>query len=157
MAKLKVDYQSKIQAMEFVVAADDRFDWTRLDKADIILVGASGTAKTPLALYLGYQGYKAANLPLVPELDFGREKLIDYKAKIIGLTIDEDSLKKHRKRKLLDLGLGLDVEYVTDDRIRYELEYAQRVMNKLRSPIINVTDKRIEKLAFQVKELYRNK
>ena len=36
-----------------------------LDEADVVLVGVSRTSKTPLSMYLGYLGYKAANVPIV--------------------------------------------------------------------------------------------
>ena len=36
--------------------------WTR---PDIVLVGVSRTSKTPLSIYLGYLGHKAANVPIV--------------------------------------------------------------------------------------------
>ncbi|MFR7669640.1 MAG: kinase/pyrophosphorylase [Collinsella sp.] len=32
--------------------------------ADIVLLGVSRTSKTPLSMYLAYQGYKVANVPL---------------------------------------------------------------------------------------------
>ena len=36
-----------------------------LDEADVVLVGVSRTSKTPLSMYLGYLGYKTANVPIV--------------------------------------------------------------------------------------------
>ena len=38
-------------------------------EADIVLVGVSRTSKTPLSIYLGYLGYKTANVPIVEGID----------------------------------------------------------------------------------------
>src|SRR5574340_347752 len=41
----------------------------KLHYADLVLVGVSRTSKTPLSIYLGYLGYKAANVPVVKGID----------------------------------------------------------------------------------------
>ena len=51
--------------MEFVVKHDDGLNGEGLEDADIVLIGVSRTGKTPLSMYLGFQGYKTANVPLV--------------------------------------------------------------------------------------------
>ena len=57
-----------------------------LDDADIVLVGVSRTSKTPLSIYLGYLGYKTANVPIVKgiepppelfEIDAGEDRRAD--------------------------------------------------------------------------------
>ncbi|GAB6138314.1 kinase/pyrophosphorylase [Halanaerobaculum tunisiense] len=153
MVELEKNYNTKIKAIEFTVAADDRLDWAKLDKADIILTGVSCTAKTPLALSLAYQGHKVANFPVVPELDFKLSKLVTYQAKIVGLTIAAYQLKKYRKEKLLNLGLELATEYTTQERIQEELTYFRRIMNELDLPVVDVTDRRVEDLAKQINQL----
>ena len=40
-----------------------------LPAADIVLVGVSRTSKTPLSMYLGYMGYKTANVPVVQGIE----------------------------------------------------------------------------------------
>jgi len=51
--------------MEFAVRHDDGQSTHGLVDADIVLIGVSRTGKTPLSMYLGYLGYKTANVPLV--------------------------------------------------------------------------------------------
>ena len=46
---------------------DDGVGAGGLKDADIVLVGVSRSSKTPLSIYLGYLGYKTANVPIVPE------------------------------------------------------------------------------------------
>ena len=62
---LDADYFRRVAAMEFVVKHDDGLAGEGLAEAEIVLVGVSRTGKTPLSMYLGYLGYKTANVPLV--------------------------------------------------------------------------------------------
>ena len=55
-------YFKRIEAIEFAVKYDDGVG-SGLDEADVVLVGVSRTSKTPLSIYLGYLGHKAANVP----------------------------------------------------------------------------------------------
>ncbi|HMG98125.1 MAG TPA: kinase/pyrophosphorylase, partial [Gaiellales bacterium] len=59
---LDADYFQRIAAMEFVVKHDDGLNGEGLEDADIVLIGVSRTGKTPLSMYLGFQGYKTANV-----------------------------------------------------------------------------------------------
>ena len=61
---LNEQYFKRIAAIEFAVKFDDGVGGG-LDEADIVLVGVSRTSKTPLSIYLGYLGYKTANVPIV--------------------------------------------------------------------------------------------
>ena len=58
-------YFKRIAAIEFAVSFDDGVAATACSDADIVLVGVSRTSKTPLSIYLGYLGYKTANVPIV--------------------------------------------------------------------------------------------
>src|SRR6478752_8718632 len=57
-------YFKRMAAIEFAVKYDDGMG-SGLEEADIVLVGVSRTSKTPLSMYLGYLGYKTANVPIV--------------------------------------------------------------------------------------------
>ena len=61
---LDSQYFKRMEAIEFAVKFDDGLG-TGLEDADIVLVGVSRTSKTPLSMYLGYLGYKVANVPIV--------------------------------------------------------------------------------------------
>ncbi len=61
-------YFKRIAAIEFAVKYDDGLG-RGLHDADIVLVGVSRTSKTPLSIYLGYLGYKAANVPVVKGIE----------------------------------------------------------------------------------------
>src|ERR1700749_698075 len=80
-------YFRRMSAIEFAVKFDDGVG-SGLDEADIVLVGVSRTSKTPLSIYLGYLGYKAANVPLVKGADPPDELFELDQSKVVGLTID---------------------------------------------------------------------
>jgi len=89
---LDSSYFKRIEAIEFAVRFDDGVGPGGLKDADIVLVGVSRSSKTPLSIYLGYLGYKTANVPIVPGVEPPRElEEIDPRT-IVGLTIDAESL-----------------------------------------------------------------
>src|SRR5260370_9365413 len=80
-------YFKRMEAIEFAV----RFDHgagRRLPHPDLVLVGVSRTSKTPLSIYLGYLGHKAANVPVVKGIEPPKELFEVDAPKILGLTID---------------------------------------------------------------------
>ena len=67
---LDADYFRRIEALNFTMLHDDGHLPPNLNDADILLVGISRTSKTPTAIYLANRGFKTANVPLVPGVDF---------------------------------------------------------------------------------------
>ena len=90
--------------MEFVVKHDDGLNGEGLEDADIVLIGVSRTGKTPLSMYLGYQGYKTANVPLVRGIEPPGKLFADRSRRIVGLTIDAERLAQIRGRRLRQPG-----------------------------------------------------
>ncbi|MFW5787385.1 MAG: pyruvate, water dikinase regulatory protein, partial [Halanaerobiales bacterium] len=85
--KLDKNYFKRVEAMEFTVKYDDRNDEKGIRLADVVLIGVSRTSKTPMCIYLSYRGYKAANVPLVPEVEPSPLLRKNPGSKVIGLTI----------------------------------------------------------------------
>ncbi|GIP31451.1 pyruvate, water dikinase regulatory protein [Paenibacillus sp. J2TS4] len=141
------DYFRYIEAIEFAVRCDDGKDTHSLIHADVVLIGVSRTSKTPLSIFLAYKGYKAANIPLVPEVSPPRELFHIHRNKIIGLTMDPEHLLKIRTERLQAAGLPFGAKYATMERIWDELDHAARLMEQLRCPVIDVTARAIEETA----------
>ena len=149
------DYYKRIQAIEFAIQYDDSKDFSGIDIADVILVGLSRTSKTPLSMYLAYKGIKALNIPLIPEAP-PPSKLFDVpKDKVIALTIDPFKLidiRKHRLEKIASSYSSLT--YADESRILEELEFSDKIINRLRCKKIDVTNRAIEDTALIImKEL----
>src|SRR5699024_2422486 len=129
--KLDKDYFKRIEAIEFAVRYDDGRDPRGIARADIVLIGVSRTSKTPLSQYLAHQRIKVANVPVVPEVDPPEELFRIDKSRCIGLRISREKLNEIRKERLKALGLGDHATYATLKRIDEELEYFNRIVEKI--------------------------
>lgn len=144
-ATKSVEYNDRIEAINFSLAHDDGQSSKNLQSADVILVGVSRCGKTPTSLYLAMQhGIKAANYPLIPE-DFDRghlpAALAPYKNKCFGLTIDADRLAQIRNER------RPGSQYASLENCRYEVHQAERMMRREGIAWLSSTHKSIEEIA----------
>ncbi|WLV23586.1 pyruvate, water dikinase regulatory protein [Aciduricibacillus chroicocephali] len=145
--KLDEDYFKRVEAIEFAVKYDDGRDPRGISRADIVLLGVSRTSKTPLSQYLALKRLKVANVPIVPEVD-PPEELYDIDPdKCIGLKISPDKLNDIRKERLKALGLGDQAIYANMERIEEELEYFNKITEKIGCRVIDVSNKAVEETA----------
>lgn len=145
-------YFKRIEAIEYTVRHDDGKTTSDLEQADIILVGISRTSKTPLSIFLSHKGWKVANVPLVLNSPIPEELFtkVDQR-RVVGLTIDPDSLTRIRKRRLEKFGQDPGSEYATLNHIQKELDYSKEVFKKNRRwPVFNVTDRALEETAAEI-------
>ena len=147
LRQLDDDYFRRVEAIEFAVKYDDGRDPRGLTKADIVLIGVSRTSKTPLSMYLANQGYKVANVPLVPEVAPPEELYRLPRNNCVGLIISPDKLNEIRKERLRALGLKSEANYASFERILEELDYAEKIMKRVGCPVINVANKAVEETA----------
>lgn len=155
--KLDEDYFRKIEAIEFAVKYDDGRDPRGILKADIVLLGVSRTSKTPLSQYLAMKRFKVANIPIVPEVDPPEELFLSGQHKCFALKISPDKLNQIRKERLKSLGLNDQASYATIERIKNELSYFEKIVNRLNCPVIDVTNKAVEETANVIKNIYQNR
>lgn len=145
--KLDEAYFKRIEAIEFAVKYDDGRDPRGIEQADIVLIGVSRTSKTPLSQYLAHKSYKVANVPIVPEVEPPKELFAIPSSKCIGLKISPNKLNDIRRERLKALGLGEQASYATHERITYELEYFQAIIDRIGCPVIEVSNKAVEETA----------
>lgn len=151
--RLDEQYFRKVEAIEFAVKYDDGKDARGVLYADVVLIGVSRTSKTPLSMYLAHKGIKAANIPLVPEVNPPEELFAISPRKVIGLTLRPDLLNQIRTERLKTLGLGAAADYASLERIMQELEYARSLMKRIGCPIVDATGKAVEETASMVLEI----
>src|SRR5699024_6417480 len=129
---IDADYFKKIQAMEFAIASDDGQRPDSLAEADIVLVGVSRTGKTPLSMYLGYLGYKTANIPLVTGVHPPAPLFDVAPWHVVGLSIDPERLLHIRQRRLQSMGAaGVTAGYSELAAIYAELDHARSIQRRL--------------------------
>ena len=145
---LDESYFRRMDAIEFAVKYDDGVGGG-LHDADVVLVGVSRSSKTPLSMYLGYLGWKAANVPIVKGITPPDELFELDPAKVVGLTIDAKRLEEIRRDRARRMGGG-NHSYAKLLEIYEELEEAERVHRRLGCPVIDTTDLSIEETAARV-------
>src|SRR5436190_4239476 len=96
-------YFKRIAAIEYAVKSDDGVT-RRLADADVVLCGVSRTSKTPLSIYLGYLGWKTANVPLVHGIEPPAELFEVERGRVVGLTIDPIRLGEIRSERIKQMG-----------------------------------------------------
>ena len=146
-APLNEQYFRRMSAIEFAVKFDDGVG-QGLPEADIVLVGVSRTSKTPLSIYLGYLGYKAANVPLVKGIEPPPELFRIDQAKVVGLTIDAQRLSEIREERIR--WMRGDRSYADLLEIYDELDYASQVHRRLGCPVLEVSELSIEEIALRI-------
>ncbi|MDN5363905.1 MAG: [pyruvate, water dikinase]-phosphate phosphotransferase / [pyruvate, water dikinase] kinase [Eubacteriales bacterium] len=151
--KLDEEYFHKMEAVEFAVKYDDGKEPRGILQADVVIIGVSRTSKTPLCMYLAHKKVKAANVPLVPEVEPPQELFQLPPRKVIGLTISPQQLNEIRTQRLKTLGLKSGAEYASMERIIKELDYAESIMRRIGCPIIDVTNRAVEETASIVLEI----
>jgi len=150
-------YFGRVEAIEFAVQADDGVGARRLEEADVVLIGVSRTSKTPLSIYLGYLGYKAANVPIVNHIEPPEELWKVERSRLVGLTIEAERLAEIRARRAAQMGGGTQGEYASLGEILEELEYASELHKRLSCPVIDVTALAIEETAHRVIRLVESR
>ncbi len=155
--KLDEDYFRKVEAIEFAVKYDDGRDPRGILRADVVLVGVSRTSKTPLSQYLAHKRLKVANVPLVPEVEPPAELFSISPKKCVGLTISPEKLNDIRAERLKALGLKAEANYANMERIKLELEYAEKIMSRIGCPVINVSNKAVEETANLIWNMFNGK
>src|SRR5439155_15695618 len=149
---LDSSYFKRMAAIEFAVRYDDGVATHGLKDADIVLVGVSRSSKTPLSIYLGYLGYKTANVPVVRGIDPPRELFEIDRGKIVGLTIDAEALAEIRSERVRVMRGGR-TRYAELGEIYEELEEAEAIHRRLGCPIIEVSNLAIEETARRIVHL----
>jgi [pyruvate, water dikinase]-phosphate phosphotransferase / [pyruvate, water dikinase] kinase len=144
---LDEQYFRRMAAIEYAVKTDDGLGQA-LDGADIVLAGVSRTSKTPLSIYLGYLGWKVANVPLVKGIAPPAELFHVDPARVVGLTIDAQRLAEIRSERIQLM--GGDPSYANLNEVYDELEFAAEVHRRLRCPVIDVSELSIEEIAQRI-------
>jgi regulator of PEP synthase PpsR (kinase-PPPase family) len=151
---LNEQYFRRMSAIEFAVKFDDGVG-SGYDEADIVLVGVSRTSKTPLSIYLGYMGYKAANVPLVKGIEPPADLFRVERTKVVGLTIDAARLAEIRSERV-KLMRGSRA-YAELNAVYEELDYAAAIHRRLGCPVLEVTEASIEETAHRIIRLVQER
>lgn len=141
-------YEERIHAVNFALDNDDGARTRHYDEADLILIGASRSGKTPTCLYLALQyGVKAANYPITEE-DLDDQKLPAplraHKEKIFGLTIEPERLANIRDER------RPNSRYSSLKQCLMEVEEIETMYRRNRIPFMNTTTASVEEISTRI-------
>ena len=142
-------YHRRIEAVQFALDNDDGARFRHYEKADIILLGASRSGKTPTCIYLGLQfGIFAANYPITEDdLDKGT-KLPDvlklHKERLFGLTINPVRLVGIRNER------RPNSRYSSARQCQYEVHAVEQIYRQEQISYIDTTEFSVEEIATRI-------
>jgi len=147
---LDADYFDRIEAMDYALSLDDGNKTDKLAEADVVILGVSRTSKTPTCIYLSHRGFRAANVPIVPDIpvDVDFSKLT--KPLIVGLTKDPESLVETRLSRLRILHDDEQTSYTNYEDVCREVRNARALFAKIGCPVIDVSRRSIEETAAEI-------
>lgn len=142
------NYERRIHAVNFALDNDDGARTRHYDEANLILVGASRSGKTPTCLYLAlHYGIKAANYPITED-DLHDDQLPavlrQHRDKIFGLTIDPERLATIRNER------RANSRYSSVKQCRYEVEEIEVMYRRERIPNLNTTAYSVEEISTRI-------
>lgn len=143
-------YLQRIEALNFTIQHDDGQALDTIDGAEVVLVGASRTSKTPTCVYLAIRGVRAANVPLVPGISLPASLLAVKGPLIVGLWASPDRLVQVRRNRLNTMGEARDTDYVDLDSVRNEVAATRKLFEQHDWPVIDVSRRSVEETAASV-------
>lgn len=148
--KLTQNYFKRTEAVEFTVKHDDGLGLDSIVNADVVLLGVSRTSKTPLSIYLAYQGYRCANIPIVKGVPLPKIFSQLNPRRLVGLTVAPLKLAMIRGERLKKLGRPETEVYAQVDHVKDELHFANHLFQDLGILVVDVTGKAIEETASDI-------
>lgn len=144
-------YYRRIEAMEYFVEHDDGRGADDLTGADVVLLGVSRTSKTPLSMYLAFQGLKVANVPLARGMEPPASVFTVDPARLFGLVSTVGVISDIRDQRLGDeLSRAVAATYADPVAIEREMEEARSLMRRLGCFIVRTDHKAVEESAAEI-------
>jgi regulator of PEP synthase PpsR (kinase-PPPase family) len=151
--KLRKDYFDRVEAIDFAVSHDDGNGSVDISLADVVILGVSRCGKTPLSMYLGVHGWKAANIPIIKDIPLPGELSRIDRRRVIGLNIEPSRLLEYRRKREERMGKVGMMSYSSPPEVLEELRAARRIYREGGFYVVEVTDKPIEIIADEIIKL----
>jgi hypothetical protein len=135
-------------AVNFTINHDDGLHPEELNQAEIVILGVSRAGKTPLSMYLGVQGWRVANVPLIDRASLPAELNQLERGRLVGLLLSPEAVQAYRRQRQAQF--RLPESYCALGRIFEELEEARQIYRELGASPLDITAKPVETCADEV-------
>lgn len=152
--KFDETYFDKVEAIEYSLKHDDGQILDDLEEADIILIGPSRTSKTPTSVYLAYNSFKTANIPLIHSFPFPSVIESLKNPIIFGLVINPAILIEIRESRMHLLQIKDSSDYTDVKIAQEECREVRRLCLKNNWQVIDVSRRSIEETAAIIMKYY---
>ena len=152
--KFDKTYFDKVEAIEYSLRHDDVQMLDDLEEADIILIGRSSTSKTPTSVYLSYNGFKTANIPLVHGCPFPDILPKMHNPVIFGLVINPSRLVEIRESRMNFLQVAESSNYTDIKTVQDECRQVKRICSENNWKVMDVSMRSIEETAAIIMKAY---
>jgi len=149
-------YLQRMEALNYTIEHDDGSNLD-LGSAEVILIGASRTSKTPTCVYLAIRGIRAANIPLVLGMPPPSQLLTFTTPLIVGLWAAPERLVQIRRNRLHTMGEEHETDYIDLEKVRSEVMTTRRLYEAHGWPSIDVTRRSIEETAATIMTLLEHR
>ena len=147
----QAELQQVTEAIHFALSHDDGAGIETLDQADVIILGASRTGKTPTSIFLSCQKLKVANVPIVYPMPLP-PGVVAAPGKKVGFRIALERLVELRSERPRRLGVGALAGYSDETAVFQELEHCEEIYRRIPGlRTIDVTTRSIEEVAAWIK------
>jgi regulator of PEP synthase PpsR (kinase-PPPase family) len=133
-------------AIDFTLQHDDGKGQDTLAQADLIILGASRSGKTPTSIYLSCRNLKVANIPIIKDIPLpdGLARLTVPK---VGLRMGLDRQLQLRSARARQMGTDMPW-YTQRAEVFAEIDYCERVFRSIPGiHIIEVTHRSVEEVS----------
>lgn len=146
------DYFDKVEAIDYTLRHDDGQSLDTIGEADVILIGPSRVSKTPTSVYLAYNGFKTANIPLVYGCEF--PEFTHNNSMVVGLTINPSRLIEVRESRMNLLQVKENTDYTDIKTIQEECRRVKKICAEKGWKTIDVSMRSIEETAAIIMKTY---
>lgn len=120
----------RLDAIDYTLKHDDGQRPQELGEADVVLVGVSRASKSSTCFFLAYEGIRAANVPLVPNVPPHPRLLEVDPEKVIGLTVNAMRLRTVREVRAKSLDRKNLTDYLDKRMVAHEVIGAKKTMDE---------------------------
>jgi regulator of PEP synthase PpsR (kinase-PPPase family) len=146
----------RMEAIDYTLTHDDGQRPHELNQADLVVVGVSRASKSSTCFFLAYNGVKAANVPLLPDIPPPEQLLKLPPEKVIGLRVTVDRLITVREARAAHLGFQSADPYLDRKTVAREVIAAHRMMEKHGWRWVEASYLAVEEIAREVMQLARS-